>query len=162
MFATRLFFCVLVICLFGAHVTRGEQWKELAGVAVDEGNDIGDFKGCDLDCCKQKCDSNAACNSFAATSRNCYLKDKCIFSDSPAKRSAYKTYYRPCPDVGIIESTCGVWTDLLAKAKGFRGNVSEAVIAFSQWQNCVVAAAAQGQVRHASIFKKILRSSGYV
>ena len=82
---------------------------------MDEGKGIGDHVGCDLECCKLKCEANAKCNSFAASARNCYLKDKCVFPDSPAKKSAYKTHYRECPAAGIIENTCGSWeNDVLA------------------------------------------------
>lgn len=116
------------------------------GVAVDEGNSVGDFRGCDLECCKSKCRATGACNSFAASVNNCYLKDKCIFEDSKAKRSPYKTYYRPCPAAGIIDATCGTWDDRSsADSDGFM-DAAEALAGFAEWQNCVVQAALDGQV----------------
>ena len=116
------------------------------GVAVDEGNSVGDFRGCDLECCKSKCRATGACNSFAASVNNCYLKDKCIFEDSKAKRSPYKTYYRPCPAAGIIDATCGTWEDRSsADSDGFM-DAAQALAGFAEWQNCVVQAALDGQI----------------
>ena len=120
-------------------------WAVLSktGVAIDEGEGVGDFNGCDVECCKQKCDANPQCNSFAASAGNCFLKDKCIDTDTPWKKSGYRTYYRPCPEHDLIEATCGIWT---SQVENTVFNTPGAAIAkFTEWQNCVVKAAQEGQ-----------------
>ena len=144
--ATFVVATLFALLLLTAVSGQQQQWKSFAnGVAADEGNGVGDFNACDVECCKQKCDANPECNSFAASSRNCYLKDKCIFDDTEVKRSAYKTWYKPCPNNGFVESTCGAWLNIVSRANHFDGDVAAAVTAFVEWQNCIVAAKQDGQ-----------------
>jgi hypothetical protein len=143
----------LLLTTVSVTVVASSEWLKLGdGVAVDEGKGVGDFKGCDLECCKAKCEATASCNSFAFSSTSCYLKDKCIFAGTPTKRSAYKTYFRPCPEAGLIESTCGKWTGTASSATGqsaAAGDASATIQEFIRWQNCVVDAKMKGQVRGA-------------
>ena len=75
---------------------NSKKFLPLDGVAVNEGGDVGYYKRCNLDCCKQKCDASQKCNSFAFRNMRgglCYLKDLCLSASTLAKPSRYNTYY---------------------------------------------------------------------
>ena len=74
----------------------------------DEGNAVGTASPGTLQACKDACDADANCNSFAysASSTWCYLKDKCVTADAPGGGdSNYKAYYKPCTSTVATTTT---------------------------------------------------------
>ena len=82
----------------------GGGWLSIEGikrVALDEGASVGDPTGITLDECKEECDTNFKCHSFAYGSKTsvCHLKDQCItcIEDKCTKEVAgFITYYKVC------------------------------------------------------------------
>ena len=88
------------ICVIKADGTGGctgkMHWKFLEGTAVDEGNDLGMRRRCDLKCCKKACEKLPKCLSFALSRELCFLKDKCVSPGTPSRKSPYVTFYVSC------------------------------------------------------------------
>ena len=75
------------------------SWLSLGNVADSEGNSVGDSYGKTLDQCKELCDLNTNCNSFAFAEHAgaCHQKDRCISVNEPTKvLSGYLTYFKVC------------------------------------------------------------------
>jgi len=73
-------------------------YTSLGGVAMNEGNGVGDAKyGCDLECCKSYCTSQPQCNSFAwsAEFASCFLKDAVLQKGTPVDHGgSFETYIK--------------------------------------------------------------------
>ena len=76
-----------------------QSWINLGNVAYSEGNSVGDTLGTTLDQCKELCDLNTNCNSFAFAAHTgaCHQKDKCITPNEQTKiGGGYFTYFKHC------------------------------------------------------------------
>ena len=96
----------------------------------DEGNAVGTASPGTLQACKDACDADANCNSFAysASSTWCYLKDKGVTADAHGGGdSNYKTYYKSgTPTVATTTTTTTPTLD------------------FNSWSRLVTAASLEG------------------
>ena len=74
-------------------------WNHLNYVASYQGSALGTYRSQTLDDCKNLCNQNTDCNSFAFATSNgdCLLKDRCVTASTQTSwNQYYKTYYKDC------------------------------------------------------------------
>ena len=82
-----------------------DDWLNLGKVAKYEGNTTDVHYNTPLDQCKEKCNLNPNCKSFAFAEKldggRCYLKDKCIVPNEPTKDEPpeFITYFKICGEI---------------------------------------------------------------
>ena len=81
-----------------------DNWLDLGKnlVAKFEGKEVGESTGTTLEKCKELCNLNPECNSFAFGGENnaCYLKHKCIVqSELTEAKDGFTTYYKICSKI---------------------------------------------------------------